>query len=122
MKVGSISRQDNQQCLLNNVMYTSNPFERMRGLLGRPPLQKDQALLITSCSSVHTIGMTYPIDLAFLNKDWQIKKIVKSLVPWHMAWSFGSSMVLEMPSGTIESLNLDTNMQLIWKEKECLRA
>ncbi len=103
-------------------MYTTNPLERMRGLLGKAPLQKGQALLITSCSSVHTIGMTYPIDLAFLNKHWQIKKIVKSLVPWHMAWSFGSSMVLEMPSGTIESLNLDTNMQLIWKEKECLRA
>jgi len=94
----------------------------MRGLLGRPPLQKDQALLITSCSSVHTIGMTYPIDLAFLNKDWQIKKIVKSLIPWRMACSFGSNMVLEMPSGTIESLDLNTNMQLIWKEKECLHA
>jgi uncharacterized membrane protein (UPF0127 family) len=94
----------------------------MRGLLGRPPLQEDQALLITSCSSVHTFGMAYPIDLVFLNKHWEIEKIVKSLVPWHMAWSFGSSMVLEMPSGTIESLNLNTNMQLIWKEKECLHA
>jgi len=115
--VGSISRKDNQQCLLSDVMYATNPLERMRGLLGRPPLQVDQALLITSCSSVHTIGMTYPIDLAFLNKDWEIKKIVKSLVPWRMACSFGSNMVLEMPSGTIENLNLKTNMQLIWKEK-----
>ena len=122
MKVGSISRQDNQQCLLNNVMCTSNPFERMRGLLGKPPLQKDQALLITSCSSVHTIGMTYPIDLAFLDKHWKIRKIVKSLVPWRMAWSFGSSMVLEMSPGTIDKLNLNSNMQLIWKEKECPHA
>ena len=120
MKVGSISRQDNQQCLLNNVMCTSNPFERMRGLLGRPPLQVDQALLITSCSSVHTIGMTYPIDLAFLNKDWEIKKIVKSLVPWRMAWSFGSNMVLEMTPGTIKNLNLDIDVQLLWEEKECV--
>jgi hypothetical protein len=92
----------------------------MRGLLGRPPLQVDQALLITSCSSVHTIGMTYPIDLAFLNKDWEIKKIVKSLVPWRMAWSFGSNMVLEMTPGTIKNLNLDIDVQLLWEEKECV--
>ena len=89
-------------------------------MLGRPPLQKDQALLITSCASIHTFGMTYPLDLVFLNKHWQIKKIIQSLVPWRMAWSFGSCMVLEMKSGTIESLNLDTDMQLLWEEKECV--
>jgi len=100
-------------------MYTTSPLERMRGLLGRPPLQEDQALLITSCSSVHTIGMAYPLDLAFLDKNWEIKKIVRSLIPWRMACSFGSKIVLEMPSGTIEKLNLNTNMQLIWMEKEC---
>ncbi len=122
MKVGSISRQDNQQCLLNNVMCTSNPFERMRGLLGRPPLQKDQTLLITSCSSVHTFGMVYPIGLVFLDRHWQIKKIVKSLVPWRIAWSFGSNMVLEMTPETIESLNLDADVQLLWEEKECVQS
>jgi len=120
--VGSIARKDNQQCLLSNVMYTTTPLERMRGLLGRPPLQEDQALLITSCSSVHTFGMAYPIDLAFLDKNWEIKKIVKSLIPWRMAYSFGSNMVLEMPSGTIENLNLNTNMQFIWMVKECTHA
>ena len=103
-------------------MCTNNPIERMRGLLGKTPLQNDQALLITSCSSVHTIGMTYPIDLAFLDKHWKIRKIVKSLVPWRMAWSFGSNMVLEMSPGTIDKLNLNSNMQLIWKEKECPHA
>ena len=122
MIVGSISRKDTQQCLLQYVMCTNNPIERMRGLLGKTPLQNDQALLITSCSSVHTIGMTYPIDLAFLDKHWKIRKIVKSLVPWRMAWSFGSNMVLEMSPGTIDKLNLNSNMQLIWKEKECPHA
>ena len=103
-------------------MCTTNPLEKMRGLLGRPQLEEDQALLITSCSSVHTIGMAYPIDLAFLDKGWEIKKIVKSLIPWRMVCSFGSNMVLEMPSGTIEKLNLNISMQLIWMEKECPHA
>ena len=103
-------------------MCTNNPIERMRGLLGKTPLQNDQALLITSCSFVHTIGMTYPIDLAFLDKHWKIRKIVKSLVPWRMAWSFGSNIVLEMSPGTIDKLNLNSDMQLIWKEKECPHA
>ncbi|MEE8234176.1 MAG: DUF192 domain-containing protein, partial [Gammaproteobacteria bacterium] len=81
---------------------------------------KDQALLITSCSSVHTFGMAYPIGLVFLNKHWQVKKIVPSIVPYRMVWSFGSSMVLEMTPGTIESLNLNPDVQLLWEEKECV--
>jgi uncharacterized membrane protein (UPF0127 family) len=66
--------------------------------------------------------MTYPIDLIFLDKSWQIKKIVKSLIPWRMAYSFSSNMVLEMAPGTINDLSLNTNMQLLWEEKECAHA
>jgi uncharacterized membrane protein (UPF0127 family) len=78
----------------------------MRGLLGRAPLLPDQALLITSCSSIHTFFMQYPIDLAFINNKWQIKKLIPALKPFRMAWVSGTSMVVEMPVGTIEQIKL----------------
>ncbi|NIO63679.1 MAG: pilus assembly protein, partial [Gammaproteobacteria bacterium] len=59
-------------------------------------LLHDHALLITSCSSIHTFFMQYPIDLAFLNNNWQIKKLVHALKPFRIAWGPGTSMVLEM--------------------------
>ncbi|NOG59741.1 MAG: DUF192 domain-containing protein [Proteobacteria bacterium] len=99
-------------------MRTSNMIERMQGLLGRPPLQPDQALLISPCSSVHTFFMTYAIDLAFINKNWKIKKLVSSLMPFRMAYSPGTTMVVEMPVGTIEQLKLETGMTLLWEEKD----
>lgn len=113
---GSLCRQDNQQLLLPHVMRTSNAWERMRGLLGRPPLNPDQGLLIIPCSSVHTIGMKYPIDLIFLNKDWQIQKIFRAVKPWRIAWANGAAMVVETMVGTVDNLGLEPGMVLNWKE------
>ena len=44
---------------------TANRSERRRGLLKRDALIG--ALLIDSCRSVHTIGMRFPIDVAFVS-------------------------------------------------------
>jgi uncharacterized membrane protein (UPF0127 family) len=41
--------------------------ERMRGLLGRDGL--DGALVIERARSVHTVGMRFPIDVAFCTAD-----------------------------------------------------
>lgn len=117
---GVLYRQDTHQLLLPDVMQTSNPLERMRGLLGRPPLGKDQGLLITACPSVHTIGMQYPLDLIFLNKNWQIKKLVSSLKPYRMAWSMGASMVIELLGGTLNELGLIPGTTLLWEETTCV--
>ena len=92
-------------------------FERMRGLLGRAPLVNGEALLITSCSSIHTFFMQYPIDLAFINNNWQIKKLVLELKPFKLAWAPGTSMVVEMPAGTINHLNLQEGLTLLWEEE-----
>jgi uncharacterized protein len=40
---------------------------RLKGLLGRPGI--DGALLIRHARSVHTIGMRFPIDVAFCDGD-----------------------------------------------------
>lgn len=44
--------------------------ERVKGLLGRDGL--DGALLIRKARSVHTIGMRFPIDVAFCNDRLQV--------------------------------------------------
>ncbi|HEX6581878.1 MAG TPA: DUF192 domain-containing protein [Actinomycetota bacterium] len=50
--------------------------ERMRGLLGRPSLGRDQALLLESTRSVHTFGMGFPIRVALLDHDHVIRRIL----------------------------------------------
>jgi len=41
--------------------------DRRRGLLGRDDL--DGALVLRPCRWVHTIGMRFPVDVAYLDRD-----------------------------------------------------
>jgi uncharacterized membrane protein (UPF0127 family) len=47
---------------------------RRRGLLGRDGL--DGAILLTPAASVHTIGMRFPIDVAFLDRRLRVLAVV----------------------------------------------
>ncbi len=104
----------NADCLIKNVYKTTNFLERMRGLLGKPKLGVDEGLLIEPCSSVHTFGMRYTIDVLFLDKQLTIVKTVKSLRPWRMAASYASSIVLELADGSINKLQLKPGQLLEW--------
>jgi uncharacterized protein len=48
--------------------------QRRRGLLGRTQLEG--ALLIEHCRWVHTIGMKFPIDVAFVDATGDVIKMV----------------------------------------------
>ena len=43
--------------------------QRMRGLLGRTALEPGCGLLLGGARSVHTVGMRFPILVAFLDRD-----------------------------------------------------
>src|SRR5688572_1323804 len=92
-------RAGTRTLLLDTAIMTVWPWERMRGLLWRPPLREREALLIDRCASVHTWGMKYPLDLVFMDKEWKIRKLVRDVPPWRMAWCIGAAMTLEMPAG-----------------------
>jgi len=49
--------------------------ERRRGLLGRTDLEG--ALVIRPCRGVHTIGMKFPIDVAFVDCDGVVMKTLQ---------------------------------------------
>lgn len=104
-------------CVIDNVYKTTNFLERMSGLLLREKLNTDEGLLITPCSSVHTFGMRYTIDVVFLNKELTIVKLVTSLKPWHMAASAASGIVLELVENSINNLQLVTGQQLEWHDE-----
>jgi len=47
---------------------------RLRGLLGRDGI--DGVLLLKPARSVHTIGMRFPIDVAFCSSDFVVLRVV----------------------------------------------
>ena len=48
--------------------------DRSRGLLGRDGIEG--ALLLRPARSVHTVGMRFPIDVAFCDGDLRVVKVV----------------------------------------------
>lgn len=118
MKHGRIYALPGERLLLDHVMRATTTLERMRGLLSRPRLGRGEGMLLAPCSSVHTFGMQYPIDVVFLTGGWQVRRVVPSLKPLRVAWSFGAAMVLELASGAAAALGLAPGHELSWRESE----
>ena len=59
--------------------------ERTRGLLGRTELDPTHALVLARCSSVHTIGMRFAIDVIAFDQDWSVID-VRTLQPGRVWW------------------------------------
>lgn len=109
---------ENQDCLVPEVSTTTNFLERMCGLLFRPALTASQGLLIVPCSSVHTFGMRYSIDLVFIDQNWTIVKTVNRLKPWRVAACKSATMVLELAANRINELQLTPGLQLVWQRNQ----
>jgi uncharacterized protein len=60
--------------VLASLEVASSRRARSRGLLGRDGV--DGALLLRPCRSVHTIGMRFPIDVAFCDDELRVIRVV----------------------------------------------
>jgi uncharacterized membrane protein (UPF0127 family) len=83
---------------------------RRRGLLGRDSF--DGALLIVPARSVHTIGMRFPIDVAWLDAELTVLRTT-SLPPRRMSRPvMGAHSVLEAAAGSFARWELRVGQQL----------
>ena len=92
------------QWLLAQVPHTV--VSRAIGLLGTSAFPAGvDAVLLYPCRSVHTFGMRYPIDLAWLSSDGCVLKIDEGVRSGRVrAGPTDSVAVLEFPGGHIREL------------------
>jgi uncharacterized membrane protein (UPF0127 family) len=109
--IDEISNSDETKTLA--VFSTENVFERTGGLLRLTPLKKDQGLLINKCNSIHTFGMTYSLDVVYLNSHLKVVKLVKNIKPKRMSFSLRAKHTLELLAGEISRLDIKKNMTLM---------
>src|SRR6187549_4056125 len=79
---------------------------RMFGLLGRRPLERGEALWLKPCASVHTLGMRYPIDVVFLDRDGAVVGMRSALGPRRVAGASDARSVLELPANLGDELGI----------------
>jgi hypothetical protein len=75
------------------------PWARARGLLARGAAAREAGLLLRGCRSVHTVGMTAPIAVVFLDDGGRVLRVVDRLQPWRAASCRGAGQVLELAAG-----------------------
>lgn len=98
--------------LVDPVEVAETPWARTKGLLGRDGLAPGAGLLITGCRCIHTAGMRFAIDAAFLSEGLTVIKTVPRLVPWRLAGAWSAKHVLELAAGEAERLGLRPGLAL----------
>jgi uncharacterized membrane protein (UPF0127 family) len=104
VRPGWIEREDGKA--IAQVWAADRWWSRLRGLLARPPLAADgsQALLITPCASVHTVGMRYPLDLVYLDRAGMVVDWCERVAPWRFSACRRAAATVEFHGGALAEL------------------
>jgi uncharacterized protein len=94
------------------VRVAYNFVARARGLLFATPLSRDEGLLIAPCSSIHTFGMGYPIDVIFLDRRARIVRVYARVPAGRVRIGWGAAAVLETLAGQAACQGLVKGVQL----------
>ncbi len=87
--------------IATRVHIAGSSSARRQGLLGVGTLETGSGMWIAPCEAIHTFGMKIPIDAIFLDREFQIKKLVAQLAPRRISICARASSVLELQGGTI---------------------
>jgi uncharacterized protein len=87
-------------------------FARLGGLLVRPRLCDGQALVLAPCNSVHTLFMRYAIDVAFVDKQGRVMRLVAGLQPWRAASCWRAHAAVELAAGQARAHGLAAGVLL----------
>ena len=80
--------------------------QRAAGLLGRDAEAVTGALVLRPCRQIHTVGMRFPVDVAFCDRDGVVLRTV-TVPPWRVTrivWRSG--FVVEAAAGSFERWHL----------------
>ena len=99
MRVRNLSRDAD---LAAAATVADSFWRRLRGLLGRDGLSGGEGLVIVPCTSVHMLGMKFPLDVLHLDRAGTVLRVLPELQPGQfgpMVWR--SHLAVELPAGTI---------------------
>jgi uncharacterized protein len=99
--------------LATTVRKADSFMTRLVGLLKRSTIGPEEALWLIPSKGIHTIGMKFPIDVAFLDKNSVVLSTISGLAPYRItAVRLRSHSVLELPKGTLHKSHTETGDQL----------
>ena len=115
MREVSVVQTSSGVSVADQVAVADSWWRRLRGLLGRPVPAIGQGMLLLGCGSIHTVGMTAPIDVAFLDRDGRVVRSLSGIRPWRLGFGGpNAAHALELPSGRLEETGTAPGDRLTW--------
>jgi uncharacterized protein len=108
---GTAFNKTRQTVVAAELALADTHWTRLRGLLGLRPddFRNGCALWIVPCHGIHTLGMSFPIDVIYLDHALKVIDIQQNMRPWRFApVRRRASSVLELPCQTV--LQTKTNI------------
>lgn len=104
-----------QVFLATDLRFADRFLPRLKGLLTtkRQEFGFGRGLWIYPSKGVHCIGMRYPIDAVYLDRENRIVHIENELKPWRVgAVCAKAAGVLELPAGAVARTNTQVGDQI----------
>lgn len=95
-----------QVYLAKELRIAGTHWSRFRGLIGttRDQFREGGGLWIVPCHGVHTLGMRFPIDVVYLDREHTVIYLQQNLPPWRFAaLRIRAASVLELPENTVQA-------------------
>jgi hypothetical protein len=106
-------RLENGRTVCERCLLAETALARMRGLLGRRELVREEGILLRPASSIHMAFMRFPIDALFLDGDGRVLKIARDLKPWKMSSARRSKAVVELASGEAARRGVEVGQRVL---------
>jgi uncharacterized membrane protein (UPF0127 family) len=99
----------------NSVRAATTPWERVVGLIGARELEAEGGLWLEPCSTIHTMGMRFPIDVVLMDRAGRVVAIAPNVPPLRPFVSHKSTaIIVELPAGsTAEKVRLGDELVLV---------
>lgn len=99
--------------MADRIAVAQGMFGRMRGLLRRPQLKQGEGLLLAPCNGIHTVGMAYPIDVVFLDRQDRVRRVAHAVRPGRfIPYVRGAARAIELPAGTLRRAGVEQGDEL----------
>jgi len=95
-----------QTLVASDLEIAETALSRFKGLIGRSArdFRQGKGLWIFPSEGIHTIGMSFPIDVAYLDNNYRVIHLYHGLRPFRIASvKLKAQGILELPAGTLEN-------------------
>lgn len=97
-----------------SVTAADTMFARLRGLIGKLKLKSHEGIWVVPSKAVHTLGVLFPVDLVYLDKDLRVIDVLEHFSCFRVApLRIQAESVLELPTHTIYSSQTEPGDQIV---------